>query len=176
MAANLSRNREPAKAEARRRKRLQGCERAAKFGGMATSSFTIPPRVPPVEPELLASAIFVFGEYLRQVAADNPVDEDEDDQGQEIDTAAVLDLLADELGTNVTVTLTLYMRVTALYRLLAASPSLARLAVDQEDPDGALTEDALLAAARLELRVARSGEDGSADFDPREFREALHTA
>jgi hypothetical protein len=76
----------------------------------------------------------------------------------------------------VTVTITLYMRVTALYRLLAASPSLARLAIDQEEPGGALTEDALVAAARLELRVARKGVQGTADFDPREFREALRTA
>ena len=102
-------------------------------------------------------------------------DEDED-AGQEIETADVLDLFTEELGTNVTVTLTLYMRVTALYRLLAASPSLARLTVDPEDPSGALTEDALVAAARLELRVSREGVDGAADFDPREFREALHTA
>ena len=145
---------------------------------MAPPSFTIPPtippRVPPVEPDLLSSAVFVFGEYLVQLAADNPVEDE--DEAQEIETADVLDLLADELGTSVTLTLTLYLRVTALYRLLAASPSLARLAVDPEDPDGALTEDALVAAARLELRVARAGDDGAADFDPREFREALHTA
>lgn len=131
----------------------------------------IPPRVPPVEPELLASAIFVFGEYLAQLAADNP--REDEDAAQEIDTSEVLDRFAEELGTNVTVTLTLYMRVTALYRLLAASPSLARLAIDPEDPAGALTEDALVAAGRLDLRVSREGDEGSADFDPREFREAL---
>ena len=143
---------------------------------MAQSSFVIPPRVPPVEPDLLASAIYVFGEYLAQVAADNPAEDEEEEEDQEIETADVLDLFTDELGTSVTVTLTLYMRVTALYRLLAASPSLARLTVDPEDPSGALTEDALVAAARLELRVSREGVDGAADFDPREFREALHTA
>lgn len=140
--------------------------------------FAIPPRVPPVEPDLLASAVFVFGEYLAQLAAETPADDDEDrdepeEEDQEIDTSAVLNLLTEELGTSVTVTITLYMRVTALYRLLAASPSLARLAIDQEEPGGALTDDALIAAARLELRVDRDGIQGSADYDPREFREAL---
>jgi hypothetical protein len=147
--------------------------------------FAFPPRVPPVEPDLLASAIFVFGEYLAQLAADAPAGADDDDEGdgedddgdteQEIDTSTVLDLFTEELGTSVTVTITLYMRVTALYRLLAASPSLARLAIDPEEPGGALTEDALVAASRLELRVAREGIQGSADFDPREFREAIRT-
>jgi hypothetical protein len=138
--------------------------------------FAIPPRVPPVEPDLLASAVFVFGEYLAQLAAETPADEDEDgaaEEDQEIDTSAVLNRFTEELGTSVTVTITLYMRVTALYRLLAASPSLARLAIDQEEPGGALTDDALVAAARLELRVDRDGIQGSADYDPREFREAL---
>jgi len=144
--------------------------------------FSVPPRVPPVEPELLASAIFVFGEYLARLDAERPEEEedeepdddrDEDEEGTEIDTRAVLDLFAEELGTNVPITLALYMRVTALYRLLAASPSLARLAIDQDDLGGALTEDALVAAARLDLRVVRSGDDGAADYDPREFREAL---
>jgi len=143
--------------------------------------FSVPPRVPPVEPELLASAIFVFGEYLARLAADLPEGDedgdddeiDEDEDGTEIDTRAVLDLFAEELGTNVPITLALYMRVTALYRLLAASPSLARLAIDQEDLGGELTEDALIAAARLDLRVVRAGDDGAADYDPREFREAL---
>jgi hypothetical protein len=36
-----------------------------------------------------------------------------------------------------------------------------------------LRDDALVAAARLDVYVRRSGEDGSADFDPREFRAAL---
>ena len=138
--------------------------------------FAIPPRVPPVEPDLLASAVFLFGEYLARIAADAPAGEDEDEErgeDQEIDTPAVLDLFTEELGTSVAVTLTLYMRVTALFRLLAASPSLARIAIDQDEPGGALTEDALIAAARLELRVDRQGIQGSADYDPREFREAL---
>jgi hypothetical protein len=144
----------------------------------------IPPRVPAVEPELLASAIFLFGEYLAQLAADNPrgadddEDEDEDendeeDAEQEIETADVLDLFTEELGTPVAVTLTLYMRVTALYRLLSASPTLARMALEGPDIGGALTEDALVAAARLDLHVRRRGDEGEADYDPREFREAL---
>jgi hypothetical protein len=139
--------------------------------------FAMPPRVPAVEPELLASAIFVFGEHLGSLGADleRPEDDedDEDDEGVEIDTRAVLDLIAENLGTNVQTTLTLYMRVTALYRLLAASPSLASMAVDQPEFGGELTEDALLAASRLDLYVSQDGDERAADFDPREFRDAL---
>ena len=136
--------------------------------------FAMPPRVPAVEPELLASAIFVFGEHLGSLGADTlPDEDDEEDQGVEVDTRAVLDLLAESLGTNVQTTLTLYMRVTALYRLLAASPSLAGMAVEQPEFGGELTEDALLAAARLDLYVSQDGDERAADFDPREFREAL---
>ena len=134
--------------------------------------FAMPPRVPAVEPELLASAIFLFGEHLGSLGADAPED-DEADEGVEIDTRAVLDLLAENLGTSVQTTLTLYMRVTALYRLLAGSPSLASLAVDRAELGGELTEDALLAAARLDLYVSQEGEERAADFDPREFRDAL---
>jgi len=83
----------------------------------------------------------------------------------------VLDLFAEELGTSVPVTLALFLRVTALFRLLAQSPSLARFAL-AEGADR-LSEDALLAAARLDLPVKRSGKDRSADFDPRAFRQAL---
>jgi hypothetical protein len=150
-------------------------------------SFSLPPQVPPVEPDLLASAIFHFGEYLAGLAAaaqPESEDEDEDDELDEaldgddrtIDTAAVLDLFTEELGTSVPVTLTLYMRVTALYRLLAASPTLARMATEEPEFGGRLTEDALVAAARLDLHVSRNGDDGAADFDPREFREALISA
>jgi hypothetical protein len=134
-------------------------------------------RVGPVEPDLLASAVFLFAEYLRQLeaeSADEKADEgDEGDEGPDIDTRAVLDLFAEELGTEVATTLNLYMRVNALFRLLAASPTLARMAVDPEDAGGAFTESSLLAAARLDLYVERQGEEGSAEFDPREFREAL---
>jgi hypothetical protein len=138
-----------------------------------------PQRIGPVEPDLLASAIFLFAEYLRRLEQEAPpVDEDEEADeaapaGPQIDTRAVLDLLAEELATDVKTTLNLYMRVTALYRLLAGSPSLATIALDNEEFGGALRDDALVAAARLDVYVRRSGEHGSADFDPREFRQAL---
>jgi len=138
-----------------------------------------PPRVPPVEPELLGSAIFLFTEYLQRVAAETIVDEDDEEEAEEEDEAEspikmreVLDLLAEELGATVPVTLNLYMRTTALYRLLAASPSLARLAASDDDSSG-LSETALLAAARLDLHVSRTSAGVVADFDPREFRDAL---
>src|SRR5215469_3237451 len=107
------------------------------------------PRVPSVDPALLGSALFLFREHLEQTAAENPAaDEEEEEQGFDVDTRAVLDLFADELGTNVQATLALYLRVTALYRLLAQSPSLASLAIDEEQPGGVFTEDALRGAAR----------------------------
>lgn len=142
------------------------------------SPFAVPPRVPAVEPELLASAIFLFSEHLARLAAETPPVDDEDDEPEqpEIDTRAVLDLFAEELGTGVQTTLNLYMRTTALYRLLASSPSLARMAIEGDDLGGALSENALLAAARLELNVTRQGSEGAAEFDPREFREALEQA
>ena len=144
-----------------------------------------PPRVPPVEPELLGSAIFVFAEYLQRVADEMPIsdDEDEDEEDEEddeedeqpspINMREVLDVFAEELGTTVPVTLTLYLRVTALYRLLAASPSLARLASDSDEGEGVLNEDALVAASRLDLHVTRTSAGAVADFDPRQFRDAL---
>jgi hypothetical protein len=132
------------------------------------------PRVPSVDADLLGSALFLFREYLAQAAADNPAaDEDEEAQGFDIDTRAVLDLFADELGTNVQTTLALYLRVTALYRLLAQSPSLAELAIDQEEPGGVFSENALVAAARLDVAVSQKGDERTADFDARQFREAL---
>lgn len=132
------------------------------------------PRVPSVDAGLLNSALFLFREYLEQTAADNPVaDEDEEAQGFDIDTRAVLDLFAEELGTNVQTTLALYLRVTALYRLLAQSPSLAELAMDHDEPGGVFTENALVAAARLDVAVSQNGEERTADFDARQFREAL---
>ena len=132
------------------------------------------PRVPSVEPETLGSALFLFREYLERSAAENPaVDENDEEQGLDIDTRAVLDLFAEELGTNVQTTLALYLRVTALYRLLARSPSLASLAIDEDQPGGVFTENALVAAARLDVAVARKGEERTADFDARQFREAI---
>jgi len=134
------------------------------------------PRVPSVDPDLLASALFLFREYLEQTAGENPAadeDEDEEAQGFDIDTRAVLDLFAEELGTNVQTTLALYLRVTALYRLLAQSPSLASLAIDEDQPSGTFTENALVAAARLDVAVSHKGGERTADFDPRQFREAI---
>src|SRR5215469_16237844 len=141
--------------------------------------FPLPPRVPPVEPELLASAVFVFGEYLDRLRADLPPPDESTEEGDsappqpEVDTKAVLGLFAEELGTNVPVTLALFLRVTALFRLLSQSPSLARFALAADEPGNTLSEDALLAAARLDLPVKRVGKEGTADFDPRTFRQAL---
>jgi hypothetical protein len=140
-----------------------------------------PSKVPPVEPALLGSAVFLFAEYLQRVAdetivgddEDDDVDEDEDEGASAINMREVLDLFAEELGTNVPITLNLYMRVTALFRLLAASPSLARLAADGDESTNALSETALVAAARLDLHINRSDGGGVAEFDPRQFRDAL---
>ncbi len=144
----------------------------------------VPPQVPPVEPDLLGSAIFLFGEYLQRIAELDSVDEadeaeapeqSDDDEVEEspVNMREVLDLFAEELGTGVPVTLNLYMRVTALYRLLAASPSLARLAAADEDGGAGLSEDALLAFARLDLRVTRSEMGLLSEFDARDVRDAL---
>jgi hypothetical protein len=128
-----------------------------------------PRRVGPVAPDLLASGLFVFSEYLRELEAEQV--EEEDEEPTEIDTRAVLDLLAEELGTDVPTTLNLFMRLTALQRLMATSPAIGRLVVDDET--GALSENAIVAAARLDLYVHRIGNEGRAEFNVREFREAL---
>jgi hypothetical protein len=138
----------------------------------------IRPHIPPVEPELLNSAAFLFREYLAQLAADNPPSsgedaDEEDDPQPEVDTKAVLDLFADELGTTVQTTLALFMRVTALYRMLAQSPSLTDMSLDPDQPGGALNDNAMIAAARLDVTVNTKAGDRTADFDAREFREAL---
>jgi hypothetical protein len=104
---------------------------------------------------------------------DDDLEEDEDEGASAVNMRDVLDLFAEELGTSVPITLNLYMRVTALFRLLAASPSLARLAADNDEGASTLSETALVAAARLDLHVNRSEGGGVADFDPRQFREAL---
>jgi hypothetical protein len=145
-----------------------------------------PPKVPPVEPSLLGSAVFLFAEYLQRIADEAVVEEADEEEDESFEDAEdegasainmrdVLDLFAEELGTNVPVTLNLYMRVTALFRLLAASPSLAQLAADGDESVNALSETALVAAARLDLHINRSGSGGVADFDPRQFRDALTT-
>jgi hypothetical protein len=140
-----------------------------------TPTFQMPPHVPPVEPELLSSAVFLFGEYLDGLSRDVVVDEDGESEPVEIDTRAVLDIFAQNLDTGVAETLALFLRVTALFRLLATAPSLAKLAIEDPAEDGLLSETALLAASRLDLNVRRAGKDGSADFDPVIFRQALDT-
>jgi hypothetical protein len=127
-----------------------------------------PPRVPPIEPDLLGSAIFLFSEYLQNVAdlkaveedpENEPIGEDDDEEEEEtspINMREVLDLFAEELGTG----------------LLAASPSLARMAAADEE-SGGLSEDALVAFARLDLHVTRTADGVVAEFDPRELRHAL---
>lgn len=135
-----------------------------------------PRRVAPVEPDLLGSAIFIYSEYLRALEEDARLeDNDEDDAPKipEVDMRAFLDLLSEELGTDVATTLNLYMRLTALHRLLETHPALGRLVIDEDGPSGFLTEDALVAAARLELIVRGIGDERGADFDAREFRSAL---
>lgn len=137
-----------------------------------------PPQVPPVEPELLGSAIFLFAEYLQRLAEealpeDEAAEEDEDEEASPINMRDVLDLFAEDLGTSVPVTLNLYMRVTALYRLLAASPSLARMAAADPEGGGVLSEDALLAFARLDVQVRRTETGVVAEFDARAVRDAL---
>ncbi len=74
-----------------------------------------PPRVPPVEPDLLGSAIFLFSEYLQRIAdlevppGDGEDGEavDEDEEESPINMRDVLDLFAEELGTSVPLTLNL---------------------------------------------------------------------
>jgi hypothetical protein len=134
-------------------------------------------RVPPVEPELLASALFVFSEYLAQVAAEEQATREPDEEeaelpedGLPVDTRAVLDRLADDLGTDPKTTLTLYIRLTALFRLLSSTPSLSSIATNPDD--GELTPQAIAAGASLEL-YPDPASDAPGDFDPREFREAL---
>jgi hypothetical protein len=138
------------------------------------------PHVPPVEPDLLGSAMFVFSEYLMRIVDEEPPAEDgdagdgsEDEDASPIDMHEVLDLFAEELGTSVPVTLNLYMRVTAIYRLLAASPSLARMAAAGDEGEGGLSENALLAFARLDVKVLRTEAGVVAEFDPRDVRHAL---
>ncbi|HEV2550773.1 MAG TPA: hypothetical protein VGU20_25900 [Stellaceae bacterium] len=140
-----------------------------------------PPHVPPVEPELLGSAIFLFAEYLQRLAEetlpeDEEAEEDDEEEVSPINMRDVLDLFAEDLGTSVPVTLNLYMRVTALYRLLAASPSLARIAAADPEGGDVLSEDALLAFARLDVQVRRIETGVVAEFDARAVRDALTSA
>src|SRR5260370_8402816 len=119
-----------------------------------------PAKVPPVEPALLGSAVFLFAECLQRVAdetivddEDDGIEDDEDEGASAINMREVLDLFAEELGTNVPITLNLYMRGTALFRLLAASPSLARLAADGGGGAKPCRESPLVGAPRPALRT-----------------------
>lgn len=138
-----------------------------------------PQRIPPVDADLLASAIFLVSEYAAERAAeeaalrDDEAEEDEAETAPALDTGAILDRLAQELGTEPKTTLALYIRLTALFRLLAAAPHLAGLA-SEPDGSGALTPAALAAAATLEL-YPDPASDAPGDFDPREFEESLET-
>jgi hypothetical protein len=139
-----------------------------------------PRRVGPVEPDLLASAVFLFAEHLDdqveryEAEVDAGAVDPYAEEAPTIDTSEVLDRFAEDLGTDVATTLNLYMRVTALFRLFAASPSLAHAAM--EGGEGvALGQTALLAAARLDLYVRGEGAERAAEFDPREFRTALES-
>jgi hypothetical protein len=140
----------------------------------AMSPPSSPRRVGPVDPDLLQSAIFLYGEYLEGLSTEAVSDDEEDEVELRIDTRAVLDLFAEELATGVTVTLNLFMRVTALQLLLTSNPAIGRLA-REDDGSGALRQNALVAAARLDLYVRRNGDDGRAEFDSQEFRDALDT-
>ncbi len=132
------------------------------------------PRVPSVDPALLSSALFLFREYLEQTAAENPMaDEDDETQDFDIDTRTVLDLFAEELGTNVQTTLALYLRVTALYRLLARALPSPSSPSTKTSPAASSPRTRLLAAARLDVAVSQKGDERTADFDSRQFREAL---
>jgi hypothetical protein len=137
-----------------------------------------PQRIPPVDTDLLASAIFLVSEYLAERAAEEAAlreeeDEEEEEETVPIDARAVLDRLAEELATDPKTTLALYMRLTALFRLLSSSRQLAAVATERDGGD-ALTPEALAAAATLELYPNPESETPG-DFDPREFSAALET-
>jgi hypothetical protein len=135
-----------------------------------------PRRIPPVDADLLASAIFLVSEYAAQREAEEAALLDEEDEDAEeaaipVDPRAVLDRLAEELGTDPKTTLALYIRVTALFRLLASAPHLADAATGSGE---AFAPEALAAAATLELYPDPESE-APGEFDPREFGEALET-
>ena len=134
-----------------------------------------PLRPGPVEPDLLASAIFIAGEYLERLQHEAEVlaEDDDEDAGPKVEMRDVLELFVEELGTDPRTAIFLYLRVAALSRLLSTHPALARMARLGPEAGGALTENALLAAARLDLHVRQRGTEQFADFDVREFRAAL---
>jgi hypothetical protein len=131
-----------------------------------------PHRVGPVEPGLLASAVFLFSEYLSGIATEAPGDDEDEDgdidddaaSGPQIDTRAVLDILPRRWRPT-SRPRSISMRVTALYRLLATSPSLAKgTALDTDQPGGAC---ATVRWSRRQTDICPLGRRWSADFDPR---------
>jgi hypothetical protein len=139
-----------------------------------------PQRIPQVEPDLLASAIFLVSEYVaeREAEARAIREEDEEDGTEEetvaLDTRVLLDRLAEELGTEPKTTLAVYIRLTALFRLLARAPQLGPIATEPDD-GGTPTPAALAAAASLDL-YPDPASDAPGDFDPQEFEAALDDA
>jgi hypothetical protein len=136
-----------------------------------------PQFVPTVDADLLGSAVFLVGEHLARLEAEERAIRDDEEDGEEempaVDTRAVLDLLKEELGTDPKTTLALYLRLTALFRLLSSTPRLAEIA-GEPDGSGALTAEAIAVAASLELVPdPRTGAPG--DFAPHAFLAALET-
>lgn len=132
------------------------------------------PRIPPVDPALIGSALFLVSEYAAERGAEESAvrdPEEEDAEPVALETRAVLDRLADELGTEPKTTIAVYIRLVAFLRLLAAAPHLGPLATEP-DSGGAPSAAALEAAATLDvLPDPESGVPGI--FDESEFEAAL---
>jgi hypothetical protein len=134
------------------------------------------PRIPPVDPALIGSALFLVSEYAAELEAEESAIRDPDEEDSEpvaLETRAVLDRLSDELGTEPKTTIAVYIRLVAFLRLLAAAPHLGPLAIEP-DSGGAPSAAALEAAASLDvLPDPESGVPGI--FDEGEFEAALET-
>jgi hypothetical protein len=131
-----------------------------------------------VEPDLLGSALFLVSEYVAEREAEERAireeEEDEEEEAPTLDTRALLDRLAEELGTEPKTTLAVYIRLTALFRLLSSAPQVAGVATES-DGSGTPTPAALAAAAGLDL-YPDAASDVPGDFDPQEFEAALDDA
>lgn len=133
------------------------------------------PRVPPVDPTLIGSALFLVSEYAAEREAEEAAIRDpEDDEETEpvaLETRAVLDRLAEELGTEPKTTIAVYIRLVALLRLLATAPHLGPLATE---PDGGGIPSAAALEAAASLDVLPDPESGAPGiFDASEFEAAL---
>lgn len=133
------------------------------------------PRIPPVDPALIGSALFLVSEYAAEREAEESAirdpEEEEDFEPVALETRAVLDRLSDELGTEPKTTIAVYIRLVAFLRLLASAPHLGPLATEPES-GGAPNAAALEAAASLDvLPDPESGVPGI--FDEAEFEAAL---